>query len=253
MTSLRLVVLDNMKEQINCAYAQSLYSKMLFTKQRNYERSESQYVVSDKLDMIGVHFLIFDISKALEPRLVSAMRVVYSDRAERYKLEAPIFSLLPHISGAGEKEFKSFYKKHGKVADCGGWFIEPEFTQGRAGQCVAEIMILFVVLGLAKAGYNNMLGCTNEKYKASKWFLSIGESKADCFFEHPFVASLHRLIMVENFDYANLSTVYNQHRELFSEAEEYRKLNDDINFLDFADEVFGPYISTAGEAVKVAA
>ena len=52
MSKFRLVILDYAKEQLDNSAAQKIMSEVIFVKQKNFLRTDPNYVVTDKHDMI---------------------------------------------------------------------------------------------------------------------------------------------------------------------------------------------------------
>ena len=87
--NLRLAILDYPKQLLNDTTACRLLSDMLSQKQINFARTLDTFVVTDKHDMIGTHYLIYDTTRLYEPRLVAAIRNTYEDRAKTHGLPLP--------------------------------------------------------------------------------------------------------------------------------------------------------------------
>lgn len=218
MSLFRLVVLDNAKEQLDSDVAQKLLSDMLFVKQKNFLRTDPHYVVMDKHDMIGTHYLIYETTDILNPRLIFAMRTTFLSRAQEHRLETPLMSLIPKMEPALQEAFRNFHRQHPELVDCNAWFVDPEFSKKSSGLNLSDVGYLMVWLNIRRFGYDNMVGCTNETYNASRWLERLGTVAPGMLFEHPAVKSVHKMILLDQFNQAHFSEVYEKHRELLSET-----------------------------------
>ncbi len=77
MSHFRLVIVDYAKEQLENPTAQKILSDVVFAKQKNFLRTDPDYVVTDKHDMIGTHYLIYDTKSFLNPKLIFAIRATF--------------------------------------------------------------------------------------------------------------------------------------------------------------------------------
>src|SRR5690606_252534 len=129
----RLVILDYAKKQLEDPKAQKILSDMIFVKQKNFLRTDPQYVVMDKHDMIGTHYLIYDTVDFLNPRLVFAIRTTYLNRSEEHRLQTPLMALVPQMEERLQETFQKFHKRHQSLVDCNAWFVDPVFSKRNSG------------------------------------------------------------------------------------------------------------------------
>lgn len=242
MSQFRLVILDNVKDQLENPTAQSLLSSMIFEKQKNFLRTDPNYVVMDKHDMIGTHYLIFDVTNFLSPKLVFAIRTTFADRASQHSVETPLMQLRPHIGDEGREYLKDFMTKHDqKFVDCNAWFVDVEYSKKNSGLDLANIGYMMVVLNLLRCGYTGMIGCTNEKYNASRWVKGMGDTPDHLFFEHPTVKSTHKLMMMEKFHFSHFVPTFEKYEDLVKNMFEVFPVDAALSmpsFYEYASSIF---------------
>ncbi|MEK6628995.1 MAG: hypothetical protein AABY53_10245 [Bdellovibrionota bacterium] len=215
MKNFRLVMLDYAKHQLDKPIAQKTLSDMITTKQKNYERTDPNYVVVDKHDMIGTHALIYETTNLFEPRLISAIRLTYECRARLHKLKIPSHDLIPHFNSNCKNAFQKFEKQNPNYADCNSWFIDPEFSHKNSNLQLADISFTMIFLQLSRMGLKNFIGFTNERYKGHRRLEKIISFEKGNEFTHPVVPDQHMLILMENFNLAHLKFVYESNKYLF--------------------------------------
>lgn len=254
MSRFRLVILDNTKEQLDNPMAQQVLSHMIFAKQKNFLRTDPNYVVMDKHDMIGTHYLIYDVENFLEPKLIFAIRTTFLHRTREHRLETPLMSLLPHMGEALSKAFHDFVSQHPRMVDCNAWFVDPTYSKKNSGLNLSDLGYLMVVMHLMRMGYDNFVGCTNETYSASRWLETVGRMPPGLFFEHPAVKCTHRLILMENFNLAHFAKIYEQYETLVKETFEVlpEAGMSAPKFGDYVQQILSPYLKTH-PAAEVAA
>ncbi len=217
MSQFRLVILDYAKNQLDDPKVQKTLNEIIFAKQRNFLRTDPNYVVMDKHDMIGTHALIYDTSNFFESKLIFAIRVTFEARANQYKINTPLSDLKKFLPFDQANHLDSFQKHRGLVADCNSWFVDPDFSLKKSGLRLSDIGYTMIYLHVHRMGYDHIIGCTNEKYKAHRWLENIGEFKKDLIFEHPTVKDPHMLILIEKFNVGYLKETYIQNEKLFNE------------------------------------
>lgn len=220
MSKFRLVILDNAKEQLENTAAKKIMSDVVFVKQKNFLRSEPNYVVTDKHDMIGTHYLIYDTTDLLEPKLVFAIRTTFLTRAQQHRIETPLMSLIPRLDLPLQNAFNKFHERHQEIIDCNAWFVDPAYSKKNSGLNLSDLGYLMVCTHILRCGSDHFVGCTNETYNASRWLEHVGTMPKGLIFEHPAVSAPHRLILMENFNMAHFEQVYTQHKDLVTEMYE---------------------------------
>lgn len=253
MRQFRLVILDNTKEQLDNPVAKQLLGDMLFAKQQNFLRTDPQYVVMDKHDMIGTHYLIYDTTHFLNPKLVFAIRTTFLSRAKEHRIETPLMSLMPQVSPELRGAFQEFSERHPNLVDCNAWFVDPAYSKKNSGLNLSDVGYLMVVMHLLRAGYDNFVGCTNETYNASRWLEPVGSMPPGLIFEHPAVKSPHRVILMEKFNLHHFAEIYQQNVSLVQGLYEQHPANASPlpNFAQFAQETLKPFLRSS-EVAKVA-
>lgn len=217
MSQFRLVLLDYAKDQLDNLDVQKTVNDLIFTKQKNFLRTDPNYIVMDKHDMIGSHALIYDTSNLFNPKLIFALRTTYDCRATKYNVTPPLTSLKSSFNPEQLAHFESFKKDRGLLADCNSWFVDPDFSLKQSGMRLSDIGYTMMYLQVIRMGYDHIVGCTNEKYKAHRWLLNVGDFKKDFIFNHPVVPDPHMLILIEKFNTDYLQDTYFKHQDLFDE------------------------------------
>lgn len=216
----KMIILDYAKIQLDNPISQRLLNDIITIKQKNFERTDPNYVVLDKHDMISTHFLIYDTTNIFSPRLIFALRMTYEDRASKHKIKTPLQDLIPHLSEECKIAYENFHLSHPVLADCNSWFVEPAFSLKESGLRLSDIGYAMVYLQAKRMGFNHIAGCTNEKYKASRWLENIGSFKKGMTFIHPIVPDPHMLVLIEKFNEAYIKSIYDQYQALFDQIYE---------------------------------
>lgn len=220
MSNFRLVILDNAKAQLDNPIAQKILSDVVFVKQKNFLRTDPNYVVTDKHDMIGTHYLIYDTTDFLTPKLIFAIRTTFLSRSQEHKIETPLMSLIPRLELPFQHAFHQFHKRHAEIVDCNAWFVDPAYSKKNSGLNLSELGYLMVCTHVMREGFDNIVGCTNETYGASRWLDPVGKAIKDLVFEHPAVKSPHMMILVENFNIEHFTRVYDENKALVQDLYE---------------------------------
>lgn len=218
MSKFRLVIVDNAKAQLDNPATQKILSDVVFVKQKNFLRTEPNYVVTDKHDMIGTHYLIYDTTDFLAPKLIFAIRTTFLSRATAHRIDTPLMSIIPKLTLPFQDAFNRFHARHKEIVDCNAWFVDPAYSKKNSGLNLSELGYFLVCTHVMRAGFDNIVGCTNETYGASRWLEPVGKTIKDLIFEHPAVKSPHMMILVENFNLDHFSRVYEENKALVSET-----------------------------------
>ncbi|OQW53403.1 MAG: hypothetical protein A4S09_07325 [Proteobacteria bacterium SG_bin7] len=217
MSSFKLVILDYAKNQLNNSDATKCLNDLIVVKQKNFERTDPDYVVVDKHDMIGSHFMIYETSNPYSPKLVFAIRNTYEDRAAKHKLKTPFLDLVPVLSKEFQDVFNKYRGQRGTICDCNSWFVDPSFSQKNSGLRLSDIGYVMVYLQLRRMGFDHFVGCTNEKYKAHRWVEHVGSFPKNMTFIHPTVPDPHMIILIEQFNRKFLLDTYSEYKVLFDQ------------------------------------
>ncbi|MNS59986.1 hypothetical protein D3C72_929610 [compost metagenome] len=217
MSHFRLVILDYVKEQLENPVAQKILSDVLFVKQKNFLRTDPNYVVMDKHDMIGTHYLIYDTTDFLSPKLVFAIRTTFLGRANAHRIETPLMSLVPKLETRLQNAFKDFHKGHPELVDCNAWFVDSAFSKKNSGLALSDIGYFMVCMNAMRNGFNNIVGCTNETYGASRWVEKVGVMEKGLLFEHPSVKAPHMMLLVDQFNLPHFAKVYAENKVIIDE------------------------------------
>lgn len=220
MSQFRMVILDYAKEQLENPTAKEILSDMVFAKQKNFLRTDPNYVVTDKHDMIGTHYLIYDTTEFLSPKLIFAIRTTFMSRAKKHGIETPLLSIIPKLDPALQDVFNGFQNRHPEIVDCNAWFVDPAYSKKNSGLNLSDLGYFMVCMNILRAGSNHFVGCTNETYNASRWLTKVGHMPEGHIFEHPAVKAPHKLILMEDFNLPHFFEVYQQNRNLVDGAYE---------------------------------
>lgn len=217
MKNFRLVILDYALKQKEKPAAQKLLNDLIFIKQSNFERTDPDYVVMDKHDMIGTHFLIFETSDIYSPRLIYGTRVTYSSRAKNHKIKTPLQDLHPYLSTEAQTELSEFTVRNPELIEVNSLFVEDGLSARKSNMHFSDIGFAMIYLHLARMGLGHFAGCANEKYKAHRLVKEIGflKNNRGYLFDHPVVRFPHMLVMIEKFNVDYLNGVIQKHLNLF--------------------------------------
>lgn len=221
MNNFRLVVLDYAKKQVHDPTVGKILNDIIVTKQINFERANSDYVALDKHDMIGTHYLIYDIGNLFQPRLVAGIRSTYKERAQRHQIQTPILDLLPQLPTKCQIAYREFTLAYPLTADCGSLVVNNSYSFKNTGIKLIDICYTMVYLHITRMGYTNILGCTNERFRSSRWLENIGSYVGGLEFVHPMVADPHLLIMIEKFNVPFIKSVCAENEFLFRSMQEF--------------------------------
>lgn len=237
MHNFRLAIVDYTKEQLENSTAQKLLNDMIFEKQKNFLRTDENYVVMDKHDMIGTHYLIYDTADLLNPKLVFAIRTTFLHRAQQHRLETPLMNLIPNLDPESQAQFKQFFAKHPNLVDCNAWFVDPNYSKKNSGLNLSDLGYFMVTMNLLRFGYDNFVGCTNEKYNASRWLAPVGKLEPTGQFIHPAVQCPHKLILMSQFNLENAKTIFEEYKGLIKNTFEVfpTNLTSPYSLYDFAE------------------
>lgn len=217
MSQFRLVILDYAMTHLETEATKKSLNDLVVMKQRNFQRTDPFYVVTDKHDMIGSHFLIYDTTPLYNPKLIFALRVTYEDRSIKHRVNTPFQDLVPKLILPQQQAYEAFHSAHPNLVDCNSWCVDPDFSQKKSGLKLSDIGYAMIYLHLSRMGHNHFIGCTNEKYKASRWLENVGTFPKGHEFVHPVVPDTHMITMVENFNQPFFKSVYLQNQALFDE------------------------------------
>ncbi|MBX7232093.1 MAG: hypothetical protein K1X29_08410 [Bdellovibrionales bacterium] len=201
-------------------WVRDLLGDIIKSKQQAFLQTNENYVVMDKHDMIGTHFLIFDVTNLYTPKLVLAIRNTYENRAKEHGLQLPIDG---YIQLAGLKAIRALEQmrmKHNFLVDCNSWFVHPEYSHKNSGLKLSELGFLLVVTYILRRGMSHFVGAGNEKYKVSRWVKQVGFFPEGLFFKHPMVPDTHCVTLVDEFNKEWLIKAVNDNKEFLLSSQE---------------------------------
>ena len=235
MNSFRLVLLDYAKNQLENPLVQKILGDLIVVKQKNFERTDENYVVVDKHDMIGTHALVYDTSNLYEPKLIFAIRLTYEERALKHRLKTPLQELIPSLDNKCRERLIEYCNQHTQLIDCNSWFVDVNYSQKNSGLRLSDIGFVMVCLHLIRMKFDYMAGCTNEKYKAHRWLENIGGFSKEYTFTHPVVPDEHMLVLIEKFNLPYIQSVYRSNKALFDSLLEVTPKN--ANYSNIAETI----------------
>lgn len=250
MSKFRLVILDNAKDQLDNPVAKQVMSDVVFIKQKNFLRSEPNYVVTDKHDMIGTHYLIYDTTELMNPKLVFAIRTTFLARAKVHRIDTPLLSIIARLELPLQRAFQQFQERHPDIVDCNAWFVDPDYSKKKSGLNLSDLGYFMVCTHLMRSGCNHFVGCTNETYNASRWLEQVGSMPKGLIFEHPAVKAPHRLILMEDFNLDHFKQIFEDYEDLISETYEVLPPSKDgkalAPFTEFAQNLYTGVVKRRG-------
>lgn len=220
MSQLRLVILDYAKNQLDNPYVKKIFSDLIFARQKNYERTDQDYISTDKHDMIGTHIIIYDTSDFLAPKIIFAIRVTYEERARQHHISTPLQDLLPHLNADFQAAVEKYRVRHGSLTESGALFVDQGYSFSKTKTKLSDIGFTAIGLHLQRFGCENLIGFTNERYKASRLLLDVGQFETGYTFTHPVIKDPHMLIMINQFNKKFFKDTYEKNKELFNSAVE---------------------------------
>lgn len=200
-------------------------------KQMGFSRTHPDFVVMDKHDMIGTHFLVYDCSDTYHPKLVLAIRNTYEARARKHGLKLPIEDYI-HLGGPRAEELlQETRNRVGVLVDCNAWFVDPQFSKKNSGLNLSELGFLLVTMFIKRLGQSHLVGATNERYNASRWIRVFGEFPEGLHYTHPFLGDPHCICLVEPFKHDWMLKAAEQFAPILHGAQEILGLPDEVKTL----------------------
>jgi hypothetical protein len=201
LENFRLVVLDYPKLTLEDETTKRVFADMIQSKQLNFVRASENYVSLNSMDMISTHYMIYDIKNFYRPKQVLAIRTCYEQRAVRHKLKLPIEEYIDYAPRAYQEKLQRFRSSVDGLVDCNAHYTDPDYTYSKTGINLSEIAYYALVMFILRKGFNNWVGATNEKFKASRWALKTGFCEDNLIFTHPKVEDPHKLLLMGEFNY----------------------------------------------------
>lgn len=218
MSQFKLVILDNAIKQLNNPLAQRLLNDLLLARQKNFARTDENYIVLDKHDMIATHALIFDTTNIYSPELIFAMRITFQSRAQVHKVKTPIQDLSATLPIDCQNEIKKHIAEKNNLIEINSLFVDERYTHKNTGLRLPDIGFTAAYLQIARMGYNHFACCPNAKYKAHRLVDPVAQIDYSFDFVHPVVTDPHKLILVNQFKKEYLAEVYKENQSLFDQA-----------------------------------
>ncbi len=196
----------------------NIFADILQTKQLNFERTVENNIWFGPQDLVSTHVLVYDQTNIYNPQLVLAIRVCYQQRSIKHLLQLPIEQYRDSLPLIGQKNLKEYWADKPNLVDCNAWFVNPDYSFSSTGLKLSELAYLAVVLFIRRRGLNHLCGCTNEKYKASRWAKPIGPHYDIAMFEHPTIPFPHALLLFKEFSQEWVEKNYPIYKPFFDAA-----------------------------------
>ncbi len=198
-TQLKVVILDFPKITMKNEIGRRVFAEVAGVRQESFRRTLDSYLALDRHDMIGTHVLIFETSQLFSPRLLSGIRLTYKSRSQNFGLKLPLEENIIYASKETQDYFRSYMDAHSEVAECNGWFVDPDFSFSATKIDLAQILFFSLCTFLMRQNQYVFIGAPNERYKATRWVEKVGPFTKGHFFTHPAVPDPHQLTLVERF------------------------------------------------------
>jgi hypothetical protein len=218
---LRLVILDYPKKLMQDSKATRVFSDLLRFRQMNFERSTETHVYVDKLDLIGTHYLVYDLKDFFEPRIVAGIRTSYMDRCQLHNLKIPLDDMILGAKLPTQEAYRIFKSKNGPLVECNGWFINPEYSSSRNGGSLPDILFYALTCYLLRQGIHHFIGATNERFKASRHVARVGSFEDGHILLNPSFPGEHKLTLVDHFNPEWQRECYEKYLDLMHERIEF--------------------------------
>lgn len=214
-------------------------------KQVGFLQTEPNFVVMDKHDMIGTHFLIYDVENPFQPKLILAIRNTYEERAKRHGVPLPIEGYI-HLAGEpAVQKLIELRKRVGPLVDCNAWFVNPNYSFKTSGLKLSEVAFLMVTSFILRKGQNHFVGATNERYNASRWVRVAGHFPEGLEFVHPAVPDRHCVTLVDQFNYDWFARSMQEYGQLINESFEILGQPNEIRAIESLRDTLSPQPSVA--------
>lgn len=232
LSKLRLVVLDNPEPMIKDETVKKLIADIIVTRQEGYKRASGNYLSLDKLDLIGTHILLCDVTNIYQPKIISGLRLSYNNRCSNYGIHLPMEDNIKYASMISQKAYEDFKNSRTVVAESNSWFVDSEFSYSKTKLDIGNIILTALVLCLLRQGQGSFISASNEKFKASRW-VDFGRFEDGHLFTHPQIQDPHKILLVEEFDYSLIKErvekfefLYGNALELISSPTHWRSYED---------------------------
>lgn len=190
---LRLVVIDYAKLQVSDSLAFRLFGDMLCKRQESFLRTRDTFLVIDKHDLIGTHFLVYDTQELFSPKLVAGFRLTYDERAKAHGLEMPIESILSVCPAQARLDFQEFQKEKGPAIQVNTLFIDPQYSFSQSKLKLSDMLFFSVCAYIRRLGFDHYVCATNDRLKTDRWMKRAESYDNTYSFQHPEVHDPHTL------------------------------------------------------------
>ena len=230
---LRLVVLDYPKLLLGQSQAYSIFGDLVRCRQKLFLDTSDSFLVIDKHDLIGTHFLTYDLSNPFKPTLIAGFRITYQDRAQAHGLTMPIESALPCCPPEATSQYQEFCREKGNMIQFNTLFIDPQYTFSKSQLKLSDMLFFAVCAFIRRLGFNHYVGATNDRLKTDRWMKRAGEYSRPTFsFSHPDVQDPHTLFFIDALNNAWLLDCFDEYRHFWNLA--YEIIPDRIKTKSFA-------------------
>jgi hypothetical protein len=244
---LRLVILDYPKKLLNNEMAKSILADVLTARQIGYQKASETYISIDKLDMIGTHILVCDVSNIYKPKVISGLRLSYNDRCERHDVDLPMDVNIKYSSKETQNVYNLFKANNKCLVESNALFVDSNYSYSKTKIDLSQIMMTGVVSYILRSGNSNFITATNEKFKTSRW-VDFGSYPDGHLFVHPLMPDDHKVILVNSFYMDIMAERFHNLDHFLNQA--YEIVPDDMK-LKTHDAIYQEVI-TASKVKKVA-
>ena len=198
-SNLRLVIFDNPKQLIeNCESSARMFTEVIRARQAGYNKASLSYISMDKLDMIGTHVLICEVSNIFKPTVIAGLRLSYNDRCKEHGLKLPMDDNIQHATLPSQVAYKNFNLRHRRIVEANAFFVDDQYTYKKSNINFPQLLTTGLVMHSMRLGYSNFIAATNERFKASRW-VDFGAYSNDNYFIHPSMPDKHKIILMDEY------------------------------------------------------
>lgn len=213
----KFIILENPEPILKDKIVQNLLADIIVARQEGYKKASDNYVTLDKLDLIGTHILLCDLSVPYQPKVISGLRLSFNNTCKKYGLHLPMEDNIKYASKQTQVAYEKFKRGASTIVESNSWFIDSEFSFKKTNFDLATIFLNFMVLYLIRKEVTHFMTATNEKFKASRW-VDFGSFIDGYNFIHPAMPDKHKIILMEDYNWDKIYARTEQHIDLYENA-----------------------------------
>lgn len=248
--NLRLVLFDYPKLLIeNSESSARLFAEIIRARQAGYNKASLSYISMDKLDMIGTHVLICEVSEIFKPKVIAGLRLSYNDRCAQHGLRLPMEDNIQYANLPQQVEYKAFKSRHQRIVEANSFFVDDQHTYKKSNINLPQLLTTGLMMHSLRLGYSNFIAATNERFKASRW-VDFGAYSEDRFFTHPQMPDKHKIILMDEYYSETVNERFNSlDRHL---KNRYELIPQELSLLSY-EEVKAQFIKNSVHRLKLVA